>query len=52
MILNVEGEAIWLQEGDLVTVKPGTCHHFETFDEKVSFLAIKKQPGLDDKKLC
>ena len=52
MVLNVEGEALWLQQGDLVTVKPGACHYFETFDEKVIFLAIKKEPGLDDKELC
>lgn len=52
LLLNVEGQDIWLDEGDLVLVNPGTCHHFETTGEEVVFMAIKKEPGLDDKKLC
>lgn len=52
MLLNVEGEAICLHEGDMVIVNPGACHHFETSDDKVIFIAMKKEPGLDDKKLC
>ena len=52
MIINIEGEEILLQEGDLVTINPGACHHFETMDEEVVFMAIKKEPGLDDKEMC
>ena len=52
LLLNVEGEEVWLSEGDLLTVNPGACHHFETTAEEVLFLAIKKKPGLDDKKRC
>lgn len=52
LLINVEGQEIWLKEGDLLSVDPGACHHFETTDEKVTFVAIKKEPGLDDKRLC
>lgn len=52
MILNIEGEAIWLYQGDMVRVNPGICHHFETTDEKVVFIAIKKISGLKDKESC
>jgi mannose-6-phosphate isomerase-like protein (cupin superfamily) len=52
LLLGVDGHELWLNEGDLVTVYPGACHHFETTDEKVVFMAIKKEPGLADKELC
>jgi quercetin dioxygenase-like cupin family protein len=52
LLVNVEGQDIWLNEGDLVLVNPGACHHFETTDEEVMFIAVKKEPGLDDKKSC
>ena len=52
LLVNVEGQDLWLNEGDLVIVNPGACHHFETTDEEVMFIAIKKEPGLDDKKSC
>ena len=52
LLVNVEGQDIWLNEGDLVLVNPGACHHFETTDEEVMFIAIKKEPELDDKKSC
>jgi quercetin dioxygenase-like cupin family protein len=51
-LFSVEEQDIWLNEGDLVLVNPGVCHHFETTDEEVVFMAIKKVPGLDDKELC
>jgi quercetin dioxygenase-like cupin family protein len=52
LLLNVEGHDIWLTKGDLVIVNPGACHHFETTEEEVVFIAIKEEPGLDDKKAC
>jgi quercetin dioxygenase-like cupin family protein len=52
LLLNVEGRAYWLHEGDLLHVGPGACHHFETTDEEVVFMAIKKEPRLKDKKAC
>ena len=52
LLVNVEGQDIWLGQGDLVVVNPGSCHHFETTAEEVTILAKKRKPGLDDKKLC
>jgi quercetin dioxygenase-like cupin family protein len=52
LLLGIEGQRFWLNEGDLATVYPGACHHFETTDEKVVFMAIKKEPGLTDKESC
>ena len=52
LLVSVEGHECWLNEGDLVVVNPLACHHFETTDEEVIFMAIKKEPGLKDKKVC
>jgi quercetin dioxygenase-like cupin family protein len=52
LLLSVDGQQFSLNEGDLVTVHPGACHHFETTDEQVVFMAIKVEPGLRDKELC
>jgi quercetin dioxygenase-like cupin family protein len=52
LLFNVEGQDIWLRAGDMIVVNPGSCHHFKTTDEEVVFLAIKKEPGLSDKKPC
>jgi len=52
LLLVVDGRQLCLNEGDLVTVYPGACHHFETAGEQVVFMAIKKEPGLLDKELC
>ena len=41
-----------LHEGDMMVVYPGACHCFETTDEEVCFLAIKKYPQLQDKEPC
>jgi quercetin dioxygenase-like cupin family protein len=52
LLVNVEGQDIWLNEGDLILVNSGACHHFETTEETVMFLATKRESGLGDKKLC
>jgi mannose-6-phosphate isomerase-like protein (cupin superfamily) len=48
----VKGQTVQLGEGDLMIIYPGACHHFETAEEPVTFLAIKGKPGLDDKRPC
>jgi quercetin dioxygenase-like cupin family protein len=52
LLVSAEGQDFWLSEGDLMVVNPGTCHHFETCGEETTFLAIKKEPGLNDKRPC
>jgi len=52
LLLVVDGQNIWLNKGDFITVYPGVCHHFETTSQTVVFLAIKKEPGLMDKQPC
>jgi quercetin dioxygenase-like cupin family protein len=52
LLINVEGQDNWLNEGDLLVVNPGACHHFESTDEEVVFIAMKREPGLDDKQMC
>lgn len=50
--VEVEGRSSSLEKGDLIIVYPGACHHFETGNEEVCFLAIKKQPLVEDKESC
>ena len=52
LLLSVDGQKHWLKAGDLATVYPGACHHFETTDDQVVFMAIKKESGVFDKELC
>ena len=52
LLVSVEGQDVWLSDGDLLIVHSGACHHFETTEEEVVFLAIKKESGLDDKESC
>ena len=52
LIMHVEGAVETLGEGDMMVIPPGVCHSFETTDEEVCFLAIKKIPLLKDKQPC
>lgn len=52
LALYVNNEKIDLNEFDLAIVYPGACHYFETYEEEVVFLAMKKEPGLKDKVAC
>lgn len=50
--MNIAGRDLHLYAGDLVVVPPGVCHRFETTGDEVIFLALKKEPGLKDKRPC
>lgn len=52
LVLVLDGQEFVLTEGDLAVVYPGVCHSFRTAAEEVRFLAMKKYPGLLDKKDC
>lgn len=47
--LGINGEIHQLEKGDLVVVNPGEAHHFETYNEPVTVIAIKLPNLKDDK---
>jgi quercetin dioxygenase-like cupin family protein len=52
LYIFINSQSFKLLKGDLITIEPNVCHHFETTDETVIFLAIKKEIGIDDKVPC